>query len=198
MINRETFRAFPVDPPFLSNSRVCQPRARWPESVRMANRLDGLSRDPPQLDDQHVDKRPRTDPYQIIGGQTFPPGMPLPTPSAVPAETVPVDSSSSDRTPVLTPQSGSRVNCVVDSGSLATSLSENGTDDDEDFVLHCGSDVLLAGGRNEINLKDPKWKEAAGKSWQGSRRNCKQSSGTSHEEFVRMIELCQVDFVPKI
>jgi hypothetical protein len=54
-----------------------------------------------------------------------------------------------------------QVHVVKDSGCQAVSMSSLGsTEESEDFVLCCDNEdnVVLAGGRNEINLKESKWK----------------------------------------
>ena len=114
------------------------------ESERRANRLDGLpegtnrfegSLETPEPDD----KRMRVD--QQIGGQTYPPSMPAPP-----------DTSA----------------MVVESAKQAVTFSENkgrhGATEEEDFVFFVTeNDVLIAGGRKEINLKDQQWNTPEGK-----------------------------------
>lgn len=114
------------------------------ESERRANRLDGLpegtnrfegSLETPEPDN----KRMRVD--QQIGGQTYPPSMPAPP-----------DTSA----------------MVVESAKQAVTFSENkgrhGATEEEDFVFFVTEDdVLIAGGRKEINLKDQQWNTPEGK-----------------------------------
>eukprot|EP00435_Cladocopium_sp_Y103_P009129 s4017_g2.t1 len=154
-----------------------QERAQWSQSAERADRLDGIRRPEPdpkrlRLDDQHL---------QRYGDRVFPPSMPAPPPSGLTTtgvepenrgENVPLEVSSSASSG---PESGfissdnATMQCAIidhsvrDSAAAAVSLSSIHEEDQAaDFVLYCedGEDsVLLAGGRNEINLRDPKWKD---------------------------------------
>lgn len=144
-------------------------RQLWEESRHQADRLDGLPRrERPALpESEQPGKRFRAE-QQVVGGQTFPPAMPSP---AAPETNVPipVDSSQSSSSSSTSSTSShgllvSMVNLVDDSSQKAISMSELGGGDD--FVLCCDHEdhVLLAGGRNEINLKEPKkWMSQDGK-----------------------------------
>jgi len=160
-----------------------QEMRQWEQSRQRADRLDGLVRDHPQHHPQEPDpKRLRTDEQQHVGGQVFPPSLPPPqqTGSAVEVgssnRSGPVSISSSQsqgtsgqRTPLLQDDYmllGQNA-CVVDSSDAAVCLSATSAEVQTDnFVLASGCDsetkestCLLAGGRNEINLKEDKWKE---------------------------------------
>ena len=146
--------------------------ASWRASVQQADRLDGVPqrRDPPNQVDENPEKRARLE--QVVAGQVFPPSLPSP----VPASSVPIPISSessagnsSSSTSSSAPSTSSamkvhevtQVHVVKDSGCQAVSMSSLGsTEESEDFVLCCDNEdnVLLAGGRNEINLKESKWK----------------------------------------
>ena len=84
-------------------------------------------------------KRSRTE--QQIGGQTYPPSMPAPPDTAA---------------------------MVVESARQAVTFSEkkgrHEATEDEDFVFFVTEDdVLIAGGRKEINLKDQQWTTVEGR-----------------------------------
>eukprot|EP00435_Cladocopium_sp_Y103_P072195 s58_g39.t1 len=146
-------------------------RASWPASVQQADRLDGMPRrDPPNQADENPEKRARVE--QRVAGQVFPPSLPSPVPAA--SVPIPISSESSAGTSSSSVSSSSssqamvvnevtKVNLVRDSGGQAVSMSSiEDTGEGEDFVLCCDDEdnVLLAGGRNEINLKESKWKSA--------------------------------------
>ena len=144
-------------------------------SLQEANRLDGHGmrpvaemevHTPPELLEPEAKRlRAQNEGQQNIGGQSFPPSLPQP-----PRQPVEVSSSSggSQRSLAMTgdPYSVLTVRSegipAIDSTSAAICLSVHPLeeDDEADFVLGSARDsdeVLLAGGRNEINLKDPKW-----------------------------------------
>ena len=118
-------------------------------------------------------KRQRIDGgQQQVGGPLYPPSMPIPPSLA--------NSSGSDRSPsqeagpqelvsppspqTISSQSNSHSLVVIDSAEAAVCLSDNRMDDNADFVLACtDSAVLLAGGRNELNLKSSKWLSSEGR-----------------------------------
>ena len=135
-------------------------RARFNESRLSADRLDGLvgdmvPRTPPEARFEPEPKRVRTaEMQQQIAGQTFPPTMPRP-----PSQSQMIHDSSSDSQPQGSGGSTSSATLFVrDSTENATSLSE---ESEECFILIVADDqedsVLIAGGRKELNLKDPKW-----------------------------------------
>ena len=134
-------------------------RAIWEVSRERANRLDGIvgdmiPRTPPEARDPEP-KRSRIAELQQVAGQVFPPPMPAPPqPSQV------IHDSSSDSQPLGSGASTSSALFVRDSTQQATSMSE---DSEDCFVLIVdGRDedaVLLAGGRRELNLKEPKWNQ---------------------------------------
>ena len=158
-------------------------RQQWEQSVAEADRLDGHTfnrpvgdmevHTPPELCEPEA-KRQRSSlgDGQLIGGQSFPPSMPQP-PQQPGSSNAPVDVSSSNGSqksvkmvgdPYLVMTCQSEVITAKDSTSSAICLSVHPAeeDDEAEFVLYSGRDsdeVLLAGGRNEINLKDPKWNE---------------------------------------
>lgn len=135
-------------------------RAAWQQSRDRADRLDGyIRREPPEPVVEQPDKRPRIhEPEsQLVGGQRYPPSMPSP----FGAEAIHVPSSESGASGshgLYTSAFG-----VRDSGDPAVALSS--TDEDQDFILCIDAEdqVLLAGGRNELNLKLDKWTSPTGK-----------------------------------
>ena len=159
-------------------------RQQWEKSVIAADRLDGHTFNRPAVEDMEVHtppelrepeaKRMRAEASegQMIGGQTFPPSLPQP-PIQQTGVNVPLEVSSSGSSQKSIKMVGdpySVMTCrseripIRDSTASAVCLSVHPTEEDDtaDFVLHVGQDsdeVLLAGGRNEINLKDPKWNE---------------------------------------
>ena len=135
-------------------------RVRWEESRAHADRLDGVigdmvPRTPPEALEPEPKRLRATSSQQQIAGQMFPPTMPRP-----PAQSQIIHDSSSDSQPQGSGASTSSALFVRDSTQQATSMSE---DSDECFVLIVdGRDedaVLLAGGRREVNLKEPKWNQ---------------------------------------
>ena len=118
-------------------------------------------------------KRMRTGESQVIGGQLFPPGIPVPEFGRNDPPARPPPSQSIGHGAVMIPESGNAadphyVGCI-DNARQATALLELvGPEEREDVSLVClaswdTNDVLLAGGRKEINLKDPKWASAKAK-----------------------------------
>ena len=140
------------------NQFTPEQRANWEASRMQADRLDGLGdmipRTPPEAFEPEP-KRFRSEGLQQIAGQMFPPSMPVP-----PSQSQVVHDSSSDSQPQGSGASTSSALFVRDSTQQATSMSE---DSNECFVLIVdGQDkdaVLLAGGRRELNLKEPKWSQ---------------------------------------
>ena len=141
----------------------------WRESAERANRLDGRRR--PQGPEPEP-KRLR--PEQRVGGQVYPqtllPSPPTREPAQVP---IPVSSGSSDPTSSSTSSSSSHSMFVdrrqfLDSAALNVGWNEQGSEEQE-WVLavddSCGTEdnVLLAGGRKEINLKEMQWGTQQGK-----------------------------------
>ena len=145
------------------NMLTPEQRARWEESRQHADRLDGVGemvpRTPPEAFEPEP-KRSRLGGLQQVAGQVFPPSMPMP-----PAQSQVVHDSSSDSQPQGSGASTSSALFVRDSSQQATSMSEEST---ECFILIVdGRDedaVLLAGGRKELNLKEPKWNQDQWKS----------------------------------
>ena len=156
-------------------------RQQFQRSLDAADRLDGHVRPFPLVGDMEVHtppelqepeaKRPRANEGQHIGGQTFPPPLPQP-PSQLNRGPMEVSSSSggSHKSLQLVGDPYSVMTCraepipVMDSTAAAICLSVHPmeADDEADFVLGSERDsdeVLLAGGRNEINLKESKWNE---------------------------------------
>ena len=162
-------------------------RQQWEQSVAEADRLDGHMFDrsvadmevhtPPELQEPEPKRlRQATIEGQQIGGQTFPQSLPVP-PEQQSNTKAPVDVSSSSGgsqrsvkmvgdqytvNTVMTCQS--ELITATDSTAAAICLSVHPLEEDEsaDFVLSGDRDsdeVLLAGGRNEINLKESKWSE---------------------------------------
>ncbi len=140
------------------NMLTPEQRARWEESRQHADRLDGVGdmvpRTPPEAFEPEP-KRSRLGGLQQVAGQVFPPSMPMP-----PAQSQVVHDSSSDSQPQGSGASTSSALFVRDSSQQATSMSEEST---ECFILTVdGRDedaVLLAGGRKELYLKEPKWNQ---------------------------------------
>ena len=139
-------------------------RMSWQESVRRADRLDGhVRKEPPSKQIEAPDKRQRTQEPQQVGGQTFPPSLPHPVVSQN-ASAIPVPISAGSSVGSSSRESTTQVRFAHDSGSKAVAFSS--LDDEEDFVLCIDGEedqVLLAGGRNELNLKDPKWTSPTGR-----------------------------------
>ena len=164
-------------------------RQQWEQSVAAADRLDGHTgsdrpvadmevHTPPELHEPEAKRlRTGTGNGQLIGGQSFPPSLPQP-PQQQTSSNAPVDVSSSNsgsqRSVQMVGDPYTMTNTVLtcqselitarDSTSSAVCLSVHPAEDDEeaDFVLYSGQDsdeVLIAGGRNEINLKESKWSE---------------------------------------
>ena len=139
-------------------------RDRWDESRSRADRLDGVAnmvpRTPPEAFEPEP-KRSRVTGLQQVAGQMFPPSMPIPpSQSQAQSQMVMVHDSSSDSQPQGSGASTSSALFVRDSTQQATSMSE---DSEDCFVLiagDCDEDaVLLAGGRRELELKEPKWNQ---------------------------------------
>ena len=138
-----------------------QERMSWQESRRRADQLDGhVRREPPEQPEAPVEKRQRIGEHQTVGGQTFPPSLPHPPDSQARAEVVPVPSSAGSS---AASDKSSHARLVYDSGQHAVALSA--LDETDDFIL-CVDDeedqVLLAGGRNELDLKADKWQSPTG------------------------------------
>ena len=134
-------------------------RMAWEESARRADRLDGLVRKQHlEAPSEPPDKRQRMVEPQNVGGQRFPPSLPSPSEHPIRPEAIPVPSSSGSS------EASSHARLMIDSGQQATSLSVG--DDSEDFVLRMDGQcehVLLAGGRNELNLREERWTSSSGK-----------------------------------
>ena len=144
----------------------------WRESANRADRLDGHRR---PGGSEPEPKRPRQG--QLVGGQQYPQSLPLPP--QVSGEQVPIQVSSSgsgnqSATTSSSSSSSSRVLFhgveIVDSATVNVSLNEQGSteadwilaiEDNGDTIDH--STVLLAGGRKEINLKEPQWNSEEGR-----------------------------------
>ena len=139
-----------------------QDRMSWEESVRQADRLDGLVRkEHPEQQREPSEKRQKTMEHQIVGGQVFPPS--LPHPARASGELIPVPSSAGSSAASSSHGLTTHVCLVGDSGAKAIALSTE--EGDEDFVLRMDDEadhVLLAGGRNELNLKADKWNSREG------------------------------------
>ena len=155
-------------------------RQQWEQSVEEANRLDGHIpqqvadmevHTPPELHEPDA-KRLRMAPSdgQSIGGQNFPPSLPQPPQPNRGAVEVSSSSGGSQRSVKMTGDGYTVLTCqsepipAIDSTAAAICLSVHPAeeDDEADFVLGSERDsdeVLLAGGRNEINLKESKWSE---------------------------------------
>ena len=140
------------------NTLSDEQRISWNESRRQADRLDGLvgdmvPRTPPEAVEPEP-KRPRAISSQQVAGQSFPPPLPRP-----PSQTI--HDSSSDSQPQGSGASTSSALFVRDSSQQATSITEDS--DEASFVLIVDGDdedsVLIAGGRKELNLKEPKWQQ---------------------------------------
>lgn len=93
---------------------------------------------------------------QTVGGQQYPPPLPIPPQ---------VEQSSSATSSSTSSSSNSEALFIEpkDSTSQAVAFSDKAETED-DFIFVCTStECLLAGGRNEIDLKDSKWQTATGR-----------------------------------
>ena len=156
------------------NQLSAEERAAWQESANRADRLDGHHRPKASEPDP---KRQRQG--QVIGGQQFPQSLPQPPQLTAQQTPIPVSSGSSEKQSSSTSSSSSSSRSshvrfgdasMIDSAALNVSMNEQGSTEDWVLAIEEGdteqetTTVLLAGGRREINLKEPQWHTETGQS----------------------------------